>query len=79
MTKGDGPYRIVQKVRENAYKIELLGGMNIVTFNVGGVTPYIKEEDEENEDFRVNPLEGGEVDPEQATIFNLFNHIKILV
>jgi len=35
----------VQKVGENAYKIELIGDMNISTkFNVGDLTPYIEYE-----------------------------------
>jgi len=29
MAKGDGAHRVVQMVEENAYKIELLGNMNI--------------------------------------------------
>ena len=27
MFRGDGPYKVVQKVGKNAYKIQLLGGM----------------------------------------------------
>jgi len=55
MTRGDDPYKIVQKVGDNADKIELTGDMNILTaFNVGDLTPYIKDED-----LRANPLQGG--------------------
>jgi len=39
-SRGDDPYKIMQKVRDNAYKIELSGDMNIsTTLNVGDLTP----------------------------------------
>jgi len=45
MARGDGPYKIVSKVGDNGYKVELPGDMNIsVTFNVGDLTPYIEHE-----------------------------------
>ena len=60
MDKGDDPYKIVQKVGDNAYKFELSGDMNIfVTFNVRGLSSYIEDEDDGNEDLRENPLQGG--------------------
>ena len=73
MVRRDGPHEIVQKVEDNAYKIELWDGwgdnaykiklwddMNIyATFNVGDLTPYIEDEDEGIEDLRANPLQGG--------------------
>ena len=47
MTRGDCPYKIVQKVGENVYQIELLGDMNIsTTFNTGDPNPSIEDEDE---------------------------------
>jgi len=49
----------VQKVRDDAYKIGLWGDINIsATFNVGGLTPYIDDEDKGIEDLRANPLQG---------------------
>ena len=80
MPKGDGPYKMVQMVGDNGYKVELSGDMNISpTFNVGGFTPYIEVEDEGIEDLRANSLWGREVDAEQATQSNLLNHMKTLV
>jgi len=36
MARGDGPYKIMRKARENACKIKLSGYMNIFsTFNIG--------------------------------------------
>jgi len=58
---GDDPYMIVQKVGDNAYRIELPGDMNIsATFNVADLTPNIADEDEGKEDLRPNPLQEGE-------------------
>ena len=66
MAWGDGPYKIVQKVGENAYKIKLSSDMNIsITFDVGDLTPYIKDEDN-REDFRVNPLQGESLIPSKS-------------
>jgi len=36
----------------------------ICQLNIGDLTPHIEDDDECNEDFRVNPLHGGEVDVE---------------
>jgi len=53
------PYKVVQKLGDNAWKIELLSGMNIsTTFNVGDLNPYIDDEYEGNKDLRANPLRG---------------------
>jgi len=53
MARGDGPYKIMQKIDDNAYKIELIGEMNIsTTFNVVDLSSYIKDEDEGHEDLR---------------------------
>jgi len=53
----------MQKIGHNAYKIKFSDDMNIsVTFNIGDLTAYTKDEDEGNEDLRANPLQGeGEV------------------
>jgi len=60
MVRGDGTYKIVQRVRDNAYKIELSDYMNIsITFNIKDLTPYIEDDDDENKDLRTNPLQGG--------------------
>jgi len=80
IARGDGPYKILQKVGDNAYKIELQGKMNILaTFNVGDLTPYIEDEDEGYKYLRENPLQGREVDAGQVTQGNLLNHIKVIV
>jgi len=80
IARGDGPYKIVHKVGDNAYKVELLGDMNIsTTFNVGHLTPYIEDEDEDIEDLRENPLQGVEVDTKKTMKPNLLINIKAWV
>ena len=65
MARGDDPYKIVQRVRDNAYKVELSDDMNIsTTFNVEDLTPYIEDEDEDVGDFKANPLQERKVDVE---------------
>ena len=45
MARGDGPYKVVQKVGENAYKLELPGDMHIfAAFSVGDLTPYLEND-----------------------------------
>ena len=67
----------MQIVADNAYKVELPGDMNIsAIFNVGDLTPYIVNEDDDIEDLRANPLQGGEVDVEQIMKPNLLINIK---
>jgi len=80
MNREDDPYKIVQKVQDNAYKIELPSDINISsTFNVGDLAPNIEEKYEGYKNLRVNPLQEGEVDAEQFKQSNLLIHIKPLV
>ena len=46
MVREDGPYKVVQKVRENAFKIKLPKDMHIsATCNVGDLTPYLEDDE----------------------------------
>jgi len=46
MARGNGPYKVVQKVRENAFKIKLPKDMHIsATCNVGDLTPYLEDDE----------------------------------
>ena len=43
----DGPFRVIHRVGENAYKIELPRDYSVSdTFNVADLSPYHDEEDE---------------------------------
>ncbi|ONK69608.1 uncharacterized protein A4U43_C05F24760 [Asparagus officinalis] len=69
MARGDDPFKVIEKVGSNAYKLELPGESNIfATFNIGDLTPYLSE-NEDVEDLRTNPNQGGENDA-KATMTN---------
>jgi hypothetical protein len=44
MPRADGPFRVLQRIGENAYKIELLGDYGVsATFNVSDLSPYYED------------------------------------
>ncbi|KAL3648619.1 hypothetical protein CASFOL_005022 [Castilleja foliolosa] len=43
--RADGPFRILERINDNAYKVDLPGKYNVsATFNVSDLSPYISEE-----------------------------------
>ncbi|KAJ9563965.1 hypothetical protein OSB04_009125 [Centaurea solstitialis] len=69
MARGDGPYKVLARIGDNAYKLELPGNTNIsATFNVGDLSPYL--EDCPLEDLRVNPSQPEEVDAGASVSFS---------
>ena len=53
MPRADGPFRIIEKVNDNAYKVDLSGDYNVsATFNVEDLTPYL--DDDDDSDLRTN-------------------------
>ncbi|CAL2257294.1 unnamed protein product [Prunus armeniaca] len=47
--RADGPFKVLRRVGDNAYKIELPGNYGVsATFNVADLSPYHGSEDEEN-------------------------------
>ena len=41
MAHGDGPFKVLEQIRENAYKLKLLVDMNVsVTFNGDNLALY---------------------------------------
>ena len=51
--RGDGPFQILEKINDNAYKVDLLGEYNVsATFNVSDLSPF-----DVGEDSRSNPFE----------------------
>jgi hypothetical protein len=58
MPRTDGPFRIIEKVNDDAYKVDLPGDYNIsTTFNVKDLTPYLDEDDDS--DLRTNHFQPG--------------------
>jgi hypothetical protein len=48
MPRADGPFRVLEKINDNAYKLELPADFGLVspTFNIEDLKPYFGEEDE---------------------------------
>ncbi|KAL4302844.1 hypothetical protein GQ457_10G010370 [Hibiscus cannabinus] len=55
LPRGDGPFQVVAKVNENAYKLDLPDEYNVsATFNVSDLTPF-----DDPSDLRTNPSQEG--------------------
>jgi hypothetical protein len=48
MPRADGPFKVIEKINDNAYKLELPVDFGMVspTFNIADLKPYFGEEDE---------------------------------
>jgi len=58
MPRADGPFRIIEKVNDNAYKVDLSSDYNVsATFNVKDLTPYLDNDDDS--DLRTNHFQPG--------------------
>jgi len=59
--RADGPFKIVQKINDNAYKVELPGTYGVsATFNVADLSPYLDDELDINS--RTSSVQPGEND-----------------
>ena len=68
MPRSDGPFKVLEVVNDNAYKLELPEGMNTSsTFNVGDLTPYLEDE-EQGDDLRANHIQEGEDEADAMSI-----------
>ena len=62
--RGDGPFKVLAKINDNAYKIDLPMDYGVSpTFNVSDLSPYFGPSDS-----RTNPLQEGEDDEDTTTI-----------
>ena len=65
MPRGNGPFRVLAKINDNAYKIDLpanYGRSN--TFNVADLLPFTSQDASES---RTTPFQGGENDMTMST------------
>jgi hypothetical protein len=47
LPRADGPFKVVAKINDNAYKLELHSDFGVSpTFNIADLKPYLGEEDE---------------------------------
>ncbi|GJX52863.1 putative reverse transcriptase domain-containing protein [Tanacetum coccineum] len=65
--RGDGPFRVLKKINENAYKIELPGYYNVsATFNVADLSPY-KGDSNDEPDSGLSLFQEGEDDTDKVS------------
>ena len=66
MPQGDGPFRVLSKINDNAYKIDLPEHYCVSTsFNVANLTPFFGLEESES---RMSPFQEGVDDEDIPTI-----------
>jgi hypothetical protein len=47
MPRADGPFKVLEKINENAYKLDLPANFGVsLTFNIADLKSYLGEEDE---------------------------------
>ena len=60
--RADGPFRVLERINDNAYKLDLPGHYGVsATFNVADLAPYVDDEPFED-DSGTSPFLGGEDD-----------------
>jgi len=70
MLRADGPFEVLERVNDNAYKVNLPGDYGVAaTFNVAYLSPYL--EDEHLVHLRANSFQQGEDDEDQAMVQDL--------
>jgi len=60
--RGDGPFKVLKRVNDNAYRLEFPEGYDMhATFNVADLIPFVDGTDDEAKttDLRTNPSQGG--------------------
>jgi hypothetical protein len=75
MPRGDGPFKVLARINDNAYKIDLLNDYGVsTTFNVADLAPYFGDEELES---RTTPFQEGEDDadiPTDRTVTQVDEH-----
>jgi hypothetical protein len=75
MSRANGPFKILEKIKDNAYKLELpLEFAVSLTFNILDLWPYLREEDEIPS--RMMSIQEGE-DDEDITTSDTTTHIEL--
>jgi hypothetical protein len=77
MSRAAGPFKIIAKINDNAYKLELPPKFGVSpTFNILDLRPYFRDEDEMPS--RATSMQEGEDDEDINTSATIIPSIKIL-
>ena len=64
LPRGDGPFQVLERINDNAYKLDLPNEYNVsATFNVTDLSPF-----DVGEDLRENPFQEEGNDGDQGTV-----------
>ena len=67
MPRTDGPFKVLEKINENAYKVDLPADFEVSpTFNIADLKPYLGEEDDLES--KTTQMQEGEDDEDINTI-----------
>jgi hypothetical protein len=70
MPRAVGPYKILAKINDNAYTLELPSDFGVSpTFNISDLKPYMGDEDEIES--RTTPIQEGEDDEDNTSIHKM--------
>ena len=62
--RGDGPFQILEKINDNAYKVDLPGEYKVsATFNVSDISPFDVGEDSRSNHFEERGNDGNQGGP----------------
>jgi hypothetical protein len=76
MSHADGPFMILEKINDNAYKLEVLPKFRVsFTFNILDLRPYMGEEDEVPS--RTTSIQEGENDEDITTSYTTTPSIEM--
>jgi hypothetical protein len=77
MSRAAGPFKILAKINDNAYKLELPPEFGVSpTFNISYLRPYFREEDEMPS--RITSMQEGEDDEDINTLATIIHSVDIL-
>ena len=71
LPRGDGPFQVLERINDNAYKLDLPGEYNVsATFNVSDLSPFVAGDEL---DLRTNPFqeEGNDADMASTRAWNM--------
>jgi hypothetical protein len=75
--RSDGPFKIIERINDNAYKLELPLEFGVSpTFNISDLRPYLGEEDEL--ELRMTPIQEGE-DDKDITLSDTHNPPPLVI